>query len=80
MTKNLKAIYEQGLLRLAEPLPLRDGAQVDVTLTLRGAGGDQTQEMTDHSWHTLTQLLKDCAIDTGIPVFAHHHDRHLYRH
>ena len=79
MTRNLKATYEQGKLRLKEPLPLPDGTQVNVTVTSREEdNGERLQEMDDHSWDALTQLLAECVIDTGIPDFARKHDRYLY--
>ena len=37
MTTNLKAIYENGVLKLTEPLPIPEGAHVDVTVTLEEA-------------------------------------------
>ncbi|MDX6528401.1 MAG: hypothetical protein QOH41_691 [Blastocatellia bacterium] len=79
MTANLKAIYEQGILRLKEPLPLPDGAQVDVTVTSHEAdNGERSLGMEDRSWDALTQLLTDCAIDTGVPDLASQHDHYLY--
>ena len=79
MTTNLKAIYEQGVLRLKEPLPLPEGAQVDVTVTSHEEDkGEQSQGMADPSWDALTKLLAECAIDTGIPDFARSRDRYLY--
>ena len=33
MTKTVTATYENGLLRPAEPLPLKEGEQVEVTVT-----------------------------------------------
>jgi predicted DNA-binding antitoxin AbrB/MazE fold protein len=80
MTTNLKAIYEQGVLRLSEPLSLPEGAQVDITVvTHEKCYGERSQGMDDRSWDALTQLLTECAIDTGIPDFARKHDRYLYR-
>lgn len=80
MTRNLKAIYENGVLRLREPLALPDGAQVDVTVVLHEEdNGERSQGMQDQSWDALIQLLTECAIDTGIPDFARKHDRYLYR-
>jgi predicted DNA-binding antitoxin AbrB/MazE fold protein len=78
MTTNLKAIYENGVLRLKEPLALPDGAQVDVTVVLHEEDNDERSKgMDDHSWDALTQLFAKCAIDTGIPDFARNHDRYL---
>lgn len=78
MTTNLKAIYEQGVLRLNEPLPLPDGAEVDVTVTLEDDNRDRSQGMEDRSWDALTQLLDECSIDTGVTDLADQHDHYLY--
>lgn len=78
MTTNLKAIYENGVLRLKEPLPLPEGAQVDITVTSQENNGDRAQRMEDQSWDALTQLLAECAIDTGVPDLAQQHDHYLY--
>jgi len=79
MTTNIKAIYEQGVLRLKEPLSLPDGTQVDLTVTSHEEdNGEPSQAMDGRSWDTLTQLLAECAIDTGIPDFARNHHRYLY--
>ncbi|HYX30677.1 MAG TPA: antitoxin AF2212-like protein [Pyrinomonadaceae bacterium] len=78
MTTNLKAIYENGVLRLEEPLSLPNGAEVDVQVTAPEEGnGDRTRGSEDQ-WDALTQLLADCAIDTGIPDLASQHDHYLY--
>lgn len=79
MTTNLKAIYEQGVLRLKEPLSLPDGTQVDVTVTSHDKDNEPSQVMDGRSWDTLTQLLADCEIDTGVPDLASQHDHYLYR-
>lgn len=79
MTTNLKAIYEQGVLRLKEPLLLPDGTQVDVTVTSHEEdNGERAQVMEGRSWDTLTQLLADCEIDTGVADLASQHDHYLY--
>ena len=76
MTTNLKAIYENGVLRLEEPLSLPDGAEVHVQVTAFEDGG-RSKEPEDQ-WDALTQLLADCAIDTGISDLARQHDHYLY--
>jgi predicted DNA-binding antitoxin AbrB/MazE fold protein len=79
MTTNLKAIYENGVLRLEEPLSLPEGTQVDVTVTSpEEDNGEPSQRMEDRSWDALTQLLTECAIDTGVPDLASQHDHYLY--
>lgn len=78
MTTNLKAIYENGVLRLKEPLRLPEGAHVDITVTSQEDDGGRSQGMEDQSWDALTQLLTQCAIDTGVPDLAQQHDHYLY--
>ena len=78
MTTNRKAIYENGVLRLKEPLPLPEGAQVDITVTSQEDNDDRARGMEDQSWDALTQLLADCAIDTGVTDLAQQHDHYLY--
>ena len=78
MTTNLKAIYENGVLRLKERLSLPDGAEVEVTVTSHERNGEPSQAMDDRSWDNLTQLLADCEIDTGVTDLASQHDHYLY--
>jgi predicted DNA-binding antitoxin AbrB/MazE fold protein len=79
MTTNLKAIYENGVLRLEQPLPVPEGAEVDVTVSLSDADNGQPAQQTDNqSGDALTQLLKECAVDTGISDLAQQHDHYLY--
>jgi hypothetical protein len=78
MTKRMKGIYQRGVIHLDEPLPLPDGAQVDVMFVATERARDDLQGTGESSWDALAQLLSDCAIDTGIPDFARSHDRYLY--
>lgn len=79
MTTNLKAIYEKGVLRLQEPLPIPEGAEVDVSVSLtEPENGEHSQETEAKSWDALAQLLNECAIDTGVSDLAQQHDHYLY--
>lgn len=79
MTTNLKAIYENGVLRLQEPLPLPEGAEVDVSVSLtEPENGKHVRESEANSWDALAQLLNECAIDTGVSDLAQEHDHYLY--
>lgn len=79
MTTNLKAIYEQGVLRLTEPLSLPDGTQVNVTVTsYEEDNSERSRGMEGRTWNALTQLIAECAIDTGVPDLANQHDHYLY--
>jgi predicted DNA-binding antitoxin AbrB/MazE fold protein len=78
MTANIKAIYENGVLRLKEALPIPEGAQVDVTVTLDEEKTEDSTGAKDPSWNGFTQLLAECAIDTGIADLSQQHDHYLY--
>lgn len=65
MIRNVKAIYEQGVLRLKELLPLPDGTEVDVAVTSHEAVDERSQAMDDQSWYALTKLLAEPAFLTS---------------
>ena len=57
MTTNLKAIYENGVLRLKEPLALPEGAHVDVTVVTHEKDyGERSQGLDDRSDRKSTRL------------------------
>ena len=74
MTKALEAIYEQGVLRLKEPIALEDGAEVEVIVISREAATKEPAEILDD----ISRLVEECALDTGIPDLADQHDHYLY--
>lgn len=79
MGTTIKATYERGVLKLEEPISLPDGAEVHVVVISNEEGnGERSQGMDNHSWDALTQLLTECAVDTGIPDLASEHDHYLY--
>lgn len=64
MTKNLNAVYEDGVLRLMEPLGLENGAPVRVrietvepneALEALDALVDSCREMSDEQWRTFEE-------------------------
>ncbi|MFN2456069.1 MAG: antitoxin family protein [Pyrinomonadaceae bacterium] len=68
MTTTIEAIYEQGVLRLKEPLAIADGEVVEVTITT----------LDEAAPDALSDLLGRCAVDTGIQDLAEQHDHYLY--
>jgi len=40
--------------------------------------GKPTEKTNDRSWDAITQLLNECAIDTGVSDLAQQHDHYLY--
>ena len=68
MTTTVKAIYEQGVLRLQEPISLPDGAQVDVTVISHEEDNNQDSDgMEAQPGDALTQLIEEYAIEPEVP-------------
>ena len=59
MTKTLKAVYENGVLRPSEPLPLREGQTVEVTV-MAGDEAERNRELAE-------ELRKIAAIPADKP-------------
>lgn len=55
MTTTVEAIYENGILKLEQPLPLPDKAQVTVTVHAQDGGDDCREEWLKLSEVTLTK-------------------------
>lgn len=68
MATIVEAIYEQGVLRLKEPLAVPDGETVEVTIRTRD----------ESAWDKLEAILESSRVDTGIADLAHQHDHYLY--
>ena len=67
MLTTIRATYESdGVLRLANPLPLNVGQEVDVTLNVPTGGVDPAFD------------LASLAVDGGPPDLAHEHNYYLY--
>lgn len=75
MTKTIEAIYEQGVLRLKEPIPLEDGSQVEVIVISREP---PPTRMPSEILSDISKLVEECAVDTGISDLADQHDHYLY--
>jgi predicted DNA-binding antitoxin AbrB/MazE fold protein len=65
MTKQVDAVYENGMLRLLEPLPLAEHQHVTVTVS-DSAGGDPLASMIDHDF--LDRARKEVAAAKYIPT------------
>jgi len=73
MTTTVDAVYEEGLLRLMEPVALPEGTEVEVTITTRSPA---------RNGKTPAEILKEIAsipLENGGPEFSgRDHDSVLY--
>lgn len=65
MTTTIEAIYENGMLKLSGPLPLREKAQVVVTIQTKPLSGEdlERQAWLKASEETLTRTWDNSADD-----------------
>ena len=76
MTATASAIYEQGVLRPLSPLPLMEGARVEVTVT------DAAATLAAADTRSLSDSLREIAAlpmeSDQAPFSGQDHDRILY--
>jgi hypothetical protein len=73
----VKGFFQNGVAHPTKPIEGRDGQQVMITFL------EEDIETYAHSeensaWDKLTELVEDCAAETGIEDLAHQHDHYLY--
>ena len=61
MTRTLDAIYENGALRLLEPLELAEGAQVKIALEINGNQGISPRESGPKSPEEILAIFQEIA-------------------
>jgi hypothetical protein len=74
----VKGIFQNGIARPTELVEGREGQSVIITFLEESQTDDSSLPMTEEDWDALVKLLRDCAVDTGIPDLAHQHDHYLY--
>ncbi len=74
MTTTIEAVYEQGILRLKEPLALAEGATVEVTITTR----EKSSASASAPAGTLAAIAALPIEGTGEDFSGRDHDRILY--
>jgi len=74
--KSVKGKFHNGVATPVEPIKGHEGEPVIITFL----DTDQTSlsSTDDLEWQGLTQLLEDCAVETGISDLAQQHDHYLY--
>lgn len=75
--ETVKGIFQNGVACPTEPVEGHEGQQVTI-IFLEESQTEEPPPMTEEDWEALVKLLRDCAMDTGIPDLAHQHDHYLY--
>jgi hypothetical protein len=74
---SVKGIFTKGAARPLDPLEGREGQAVIITF-LDKAPLEEYPVREESAWSTLTSLIQECAVETGIDDLAHQHDHYLY--
>ena len=74
---SVKGTFQNGVARPSEPVEEQEGRPVIITF-LEGEPSSLSQPAVDEeAWNTLSQLVEDCGLETGIADLAHQHDHYL---
>ncbi len=73
---SVRGTFRNGSAQPEEVVDGQEGQPVLITF-LEGAA-TPSPEPIETDWEALTQLLKECEVDTGIEDLAHQHEHYLY--
>jgi hypothetical protein len=74
---SVKGTFRDGVAQPSEVVEAREGQPVIITF-LDEKLVETSPALEDEVWDALTQLVAECAVDTGITDLAHQHDHYLY--
>jgi hypothetical protein len=73
---SVKGKFQNGAAQPTEPLEGHEGETVIITFLDEE---HPTLPPVDHSgWQALSQLVENCAVETGVSDLAQQHDHYLY--
>jgi hypothetical protein len=75
---SVKGTFQNGVARPSEPVEEHEGQLVIITFLEEEAASVSPAAVDEEAWETLSQLVEDCGVKTGIADFAHQHDHYLY--
>jgi predicted DNA-binding antitoxin AbrB/MazE fold protein len=81
MTTKVEAVYEHGVLRPRQPLPLDDGTKVDVLVLSDEASTAKKTGRRPSRQETPAEILAEIAalsVDHGVETSSRDHDQVLY--
>ena len=74
---SVKGHFKDGVAAPTEPLSGQE--EGDVIITFLGSDNDAREKaVTPEGWSHLRQILREGAVETGIPDLAHEHDHYLH--
>jgi hypothetical protein len=74
---SVKGTFQNGVAHPSEPVEEREGHPVIITF-LEKEAVSVSPAAVEEAWDTLSRLIEDCGVETGIADFAHQHDHYLY--
>jgi predicted DNA-binding antitoxin AbrB/MazE fold protein len=74
---SVKGVFQNGVARPIQPVEASDGQSV-VIIFLDEDATSSWLSTAESDWDALTQLVKECAVETGITDLAHQHNHYLY--
>jgi predicted DNA-binding antitoxin AbrB/MazE fold protein len=74
---SVKGVFQNGVVRPIQPIEASDGQSVIITFLDEGVASAGLS-VDESAWDALTQLIEECAVETGITDLAHQHDHYLY--
>ena len=74
--RSVKGQFQNGVATPSEPIGGHDGESVIITFLEE----DRTTKSSadDLGWQALSQLVENCAVETGISDLAQQHNHYLY--
>lgn len=74
--RSVRGKFQNGVATPVEPIKGHEGESVIITFV----NVEQTQlsSTDDLDWQALTQLVENCAVETGISDLAQQHDHYLH--
>lgn len=76
MFTSIKGVFKKGVAHPTEEIEGREGQSVIIMFLDDDLSKEETAEQ-EAAWDALTQLVDNCAVETGVRDLAHQHDHYL---
>lgn len=75
---SVKGTFQNGVAHPIEPVEKHEGHPVIITFLEEEIISVSSGAVEEEAWDTLSRLVEDCGVETGISDFAHQHDHYLH--